>query len=87
MAKRSRKSRWVVECTFRYRCPRQWERLVPTTDPDIRHCGQCDRDVYFCDDERAFMAHVRAGHCIATLLTDGQGLGHVIVGEPDDPNR
>ena len=81
--KRQRKVRWVVECVFHYQCPRRWENLVPTGNPDVRHCGQCDRDVYFCDDKESFMAHVGAGHCIATLLTDGQGPGQVIVGEPD----
>jgi len=34
--------------TFKFQCPKQWESLTVTGDPTVRHCGACDKDVYYC---------------------------------------
>jgi predicted amidophosphoribosyltransferase len=46
-------------------CPRTWEGLQPTADPDIRHCAQCNQDVHLCRTDVEAFRHARAAHCIA----------------------
>jgi uncharacterized protein (TIGR02996 family) len=41
---------------FRFKCPRQWSELTPTSNDGERFCGTCARTVYYCatiDEARA----------------------------------
>ena len=40
----------VINCEFEYECPLDWFKLAITDDASIRHCGACNKDVYFCRD-------------------------------------
>lgn len=53
---------WV---RFQYRCPNRWETLSPTEEAGCRYCGDCRRNVYFCDSAEAVKRHARHGDCIA----------------------
>lgn len=50
---------------FRYQCPKTWEQLPPGADMAIRHCEQCQKDVFLCRSPDEWEAHSKAGHCVA----------------------
>ena len=80
-ARRSERSRNCLP-VFRFVCPRRWEGLTPTDEPTVRHCGQCDRQVYFCSTDAETIAHARVGNCIAREMPDAAELPRVYVGQP-----
>ena len=85
-----RTSRTIRNClpVFRVVCPLQWEALAPTDDPCVRHCGQCDRRVYYCTTDAETVAHAEAGHCIAREVPDASEVPAVYIGEPNGrPSR
>lgn len=52
--------------TWTFRCNLAWESLQqPGFDPDVRHCGTCDKYVYRCRTPDELRAHQRQGHCVA----------------------
>jgi hypothetical protein len=55
---------WSAE-RFSFECPRTWDSLAPTTDPKVRSCDECRRDVHFCDDDDELIANAREGRCVA----------------------
>lgn len=70
---------------FRYRCPKEWDALLPTQDQGVRHCLTCDRDVFRCETSAEFFAHADQGHCVALALkSETEGLDmRVSVGWPE----
>ncbi len=40
------------EVRFRFQCPKQWEALQQTSDPGVRSCSQCQKQVYLCASKR-----------------------------------
>jgi uncharacterized protein (TIGR02996 family) len=54
--------------TFRFQCPKLWSELLLTAVEGERHCGACDRTVYYCAtiDEARKRAAERA--CVAIDL-------------------
>jgi hypothetical protein len=71
---------WDCKRMLRVRCPCTWEQLDQTSNAEVRHCRECDRDVYRCRTVADFITHGEHGHCLA--ITDetsahvhGPGLG------------
>lgn len=54
-----------IGCRFHFKCPQLWSRLQPTPAESVRHCPECDRDVYLALTEEDFRIHSDEGHCIA----------------------
>ncbi len=50
---------------FKFACPKRWDALAPTETDGIRHCGSCERAVYFCASVEQARARGRLGQCIA----------------------
>jgi hypothetical protein len=61
-------------------CPMAWERLESTAHKDVRHCAQCDRDVYFCRTDAETLEHARAGRCIARERPAASELPRMVLG-------
>ena len=57
-----------ISCEFRFKCPRQWDRLQPTALEGVRHCFECDRDVYLALTKEDFRRHADGGRCIAVRV-------------------
>ncbi|WP_224248106.1 GspE/PulE/PilB domain-containing protein [Hyalangium gracile] len=53
------------EVRFQFRCPKQWEALRETSEPGVRSCSQCQKQVYLCQSTQEVAEHARAGHCVA----------------------
>jgi hypothetical protein len=82
-----RTERTIRNCRVRMKvvCPRIWEGLEVTESPDVRHCGQCNEDVYFCRTDAETIAHAVAGHCVARERPHSSEFGPMILGRPAVP--
>lgn len=52
---------------FAFQCPKQWEQLSGTDDPNVRFCKACGENVYHCQTMKEARAHAREGHCVAIV--------------------
>jgi len=50
---------------FRFQCPKAWESLTSTDDATVRHCGTCEKPVFFCSDLTEVRVHGGAKRCVA----------------------
>jgi uncharacterized protein (TIGR02996 family) len=50
---------------FRFRCPKQWDRLQLTEESSVRFCSACLKNVYYCGGLEEARDHVGNGHCVA----------------------
>jgi hypothetical protein len=67
---------------FRRVCPERWEKLTPTGDATVRHCDQCNQEVYLCTTDEQTLSHARAGHCIAREIPDESEVPGIYLGRP-----
>ncbi len=70
---------------FRFKCPKTWDELASTEDPNVRHCDQCQQLVHLCPSDAETIAHAKAGHCIAREIPDNSELPRLVVGQPSEP--
>lgn len=50
---------------FKFQCPNRWESLKQTDDASVRFCGQCERNVFFCETIVEAKDHASRGNCVA----------------------
>lgn len=55
---------------LKFQCPRSWDGLQPTEDPDIRMCGACAEQVFRCYSDSEAQLHAKQGHCVAVFIPD-----------------
>ena len=80
----------IQNCDIRwkFRCPKNWDKLTETDDSSVKLCQHCKKLVYRCTTLDALNAHASEGHCVA-LIEDG----HFVIGEvgldyrPDEPDQ
>jgi len=53
-----------------FACPMKWHELAPTDDPLVRDCAGCQRSVHLAVRSEDFVAHTRAGRCVAVFDRD-----------------
>jgi uncharacterized protein (TIGR02996 family) len=63
MMSQSRIERCPVD--FKFKCPKQWDRLQPTDDLRVRCCDACQQSVHYCKTIKEAVGHARQGHCVA----------------------
>ncbi len=55
-----------AEITFRLRCPKRWENLIPIDEnQQIRFCNECQRSVHYCYEIETARRHAQKGNCVA----------------------
>lgn len=54
---------------FAFKCPKKWEQLKGTSDPRVRHCETCDKEVYYCLTDREARKRTELGLCVALADT------------------
>lgn len=50
---------------FRFKCPKQWSNLQPTSTKLIRHCETCNHDVFYCHTKEELNNRAKKGQCVA----------------------
>lgn len=58
----------IQNCTFEFDCPRDYEKLSKTDDPDVRFCSECSCNVYRCKSLDELAEHSQSGRCVSLLL-------------------
>ena len=54
-----------IECTFEFKCDKQWDDLETQLASNIKFCQQCQKDVYLCKTKQE-LDHARSlGRCIS----------------------
>jgi len=75
-----------ISCEFAFKCPKVWERLVPTAVEGVRHCPACDRDVHLALTEEDFRRHADQRRCVAVRVVAAEATDEAqpvyIVGSP-----
>ena len=72
----------VNTCSLYYECPLAWVELEGKDK--IRHCNECNKDVFWCDNEADFERHVAKKNCVAFLLSNNP---EPLVGIPAEPEE
>jgi hypothetical protein len=50
---------------FKFRCPKQWEKLRRTEVASVRFCDACYQAVYYCGSIDEGREHAASGRCVA----------------------
>ena len=56
---------------FRLVCPLSWDQLQRTEETNVRLCGLCKKNVYFCTSVEEIQSHSLAEDCIAVCVKRG----------------
>ena len=73
----------VVACQqFKLVCSQQWADLLPTSSDGIRHCCECNKNVYRCESASKLKKHALLGHCVALCSTEDDY--EPLLGIPDE---
>ncbi len=59
----------IRNCVFSFSCKAKWEELDEVGEDsigsEIRFCSNCQREVYYCDDDKALVRNIKLNRCIA----------------------
>ena len=55
-------------CSLSFECPLAWVELEGKNK--IRHCNECSKDVFWCDNKSDFERHAAKSNCVAYLLSN-----------------
>jgi hypothetical protein len=60
----------IVNCTWKFelQCPRQWTGLRKTSEPKVRLCEACLREVHWCENDDEVGRLAAEGACVAVGL-------------------
>jgi uncharacterized protein (TIGR02996 family) len=59
-----------VHVRFDFQCPKQWSDLVETESPDVRFCGLCRQQVFYCTTIPEARQHAWRGRCVAVDIAN-----------------
>jgi len=48
-----------------FECPRDWGSLATTEKRNVRYCGSCEKQVFYCSTVDDARRHTQRGHCVA----------------------
>jgi hypothetical protein len=74
-----------IRCKMALVCSQKWDDLALTERHNVRHCGQCESEVYLVHSRLAFEAKAAQGKCVSILAGPPTGEREVIVGQPRPP--
>ena len=63
----------IRNCHFAFRCHQSWLSLERTTDPRVRFCHECSRQVVLCQRDGELLAALQANQCVAIDRSDSRG--------------
>lgn len=65
----------IQNCVFAFKCTSKWSELRETRDENIHFCGECQKEVYLCEDDEELVEAVRLNRCVAIYREEfGGGL-------------
>ncbi len=59
-----------------FKCDADWDELFETENDDVRFCGSCQREVFFCHSDLDIAKNIKLNRCIAFISEySGRTLG------------
>jgi sulfur relay (sulfurtransferase) complex TusBCD TusD component (DsrE family) len=55
----------IRNCAFAFKCTAKWQDLTKTSNVLINFCEDCQREVYFCENDDELANAVRLNRCVA----------------------
>ncbi len=71
--------------TFEFQCPKDWDQLDATNVPNVRHCTQCNENVFFCESDDETLARAKNGQCVARRMPEWPEGTPIMIGRPTHP--
>ena len=71
----------IRNCEFRFKCPKDWDALLKTHDPKVRHCNECNRRVVYCKKASELQTAIINNNCVAVEIKQPDDEVRVYVGE------
>ncbi|MFN3167650.1 MAG: hypothetical protein ACE37H_11360 [Phycisphaeraceae bacterium] len=53
------------EWAFSFQCPKVWEKLKQTKNPDVRFCETCLEEVHHVETDEEVVQAAKEGKCVA----------------------
>ena len=57
----------IRNCKFAFKCSASWDSLEETDEEDIRFCNDCQKEVFFCENDDILVELVKLNRCVAIL--------------------
>jgi hypothetical protein len=58
----------IRNCTIAFKCKKKWENMKETDIPIIRHCSDCDKEVFQVSTVRQLKTFMLLNRCVAIDL-------------------
>ena len=58
-------SRFLRNCKFKFKCYKSWDDLERTDNPAISFCGDCKKNVYYCETPEELNFAIAENLCVA----------------------
>lgn len=83
---------FIRNCAWGYSCTEEWRSLTETTDPKIRFCNTCQREVHHSSTTNELVYNVTLNRCVyfPCNLMNAENDEHMLLGDVDFdtiPNR
>ena len=52
-------------CIFGFKCTANWDEMKPTPEQSVKHCEQCNKDVYLVTKPEEFVLAIHLNRCVA----------------------
>jgi len=59
-----------MTCDFIFKCDKNWESLRETTNPKVRDCDACGKEVHFCTTQKQVLTCAKKQQCVCYAPID-----------------
>jgi len=60
----------IRNCTFKFRCDKQWQDLERTEDPKVRYCNSCEEEIHYVHTNKELRKAIEANQCVALVVEE-----------------
>lgn len=80
----------IRNCVFGFKCSANWDDLKPADGQSVRHCSQCDENVYFITTPEELTKAIELNRCVAIAPhqnNENEKLARPMLGVPSKDQR
>jgi hypothetical protein len=59
-------------CIFGFKCTANWDDMKRTSEQRVRHCEQCEKNVYFITKPEELIEAINLNRCVALAPLESQ---------------
>ena len=53
-----------IDCKMKFICPMVWGKLKATSNPSVKHCQVCGKDVHYCHNHEDLRLAISESRCV-----------------------